>query len=192
MGPSVRLRSVALLLAGAYAVHTLRYLLAYGPESHAELLAQGHGYLGAAPLALTVLLAAAVGQLVLRVARGGGSHGPKRSWRSVWAVCATSLLAIFAAQELVEGWLAAGHPDGLAALLAHGGWLAAPLSAAVGLLVALLHRGAAAVLATSPPRAPRPRVRAGRELVVWSLPDLGVSRIPGPWLGGRGPPALAG
>jgi hypothetical protein len=192
MQPNVRLRSAAVLLAGAYAVHTLRYALTYRTAANSELLAQGHGYLGAAPVALTVVLAAAVGELVLRVARGGGGRGPASSLRRVWGVCATALLAIFVAQELAEGWLATGHPDGLAAVFAHGGWLAGPLSAAVGLLVALLHRGAAAALAASRGRVPRPRVRALSVVLASCLTGVGVSRVPGPWLGGRGPPAHAG
>src|SRR3954468_20776113 len=77
---SARLRSVAALLAGAYVVHTLRYMLAFGSGAGGEMLAQGHGYLAAAPPVLTVLLAAAVGGLVLRLApgaegAGGGSRG---------------------------------------------------------------------------------------------------------------------
>jgi len=180
------------LLAGAYVVHTLRYVLAFGSGAGGELLAQGHGYLAAAPPVLTVLLAAAVGGLVLRLAAGAEGRAAEPSVGRVWGVSATALLAMFVAQESAEGWLATGHQHGWAAVFAHGGWLAAPLAASVGLLVALLHRGAAAALAAPRARAPRPRTRPVVALVVWCLPGPGVWRVEGPWLGGRGPPAPAG
>jgi len=192
MGSIVRLRSVVALLAGAYAVHTLRYAFAYGGGAHGALHAQGHAYLAAAPVLLTMLLAAALAGLVLRVAEGARDRGLEMSLGRGWGVSAAALLAIFTAQELTEGWLAAGHPAGWAAVFAHGGWLAAPLSAGVGLLVALAHRGASAVLAASPGRVPRPRLRFTVALGVWAAPGRRVSRATGPWLGGRGPRALAG
>jgi hypothetical protein len=188
----VRLWSVAVLAACAYAVHSLRYILAYGPTAHSELLAQGHGYLTAAPAVLTALLAAALGQLVRRVARGGGQDAAPASLRRLWWVSAVALLAIFVVQELAEGSLAANHPAGLAAVSAEGGWLALPLSAAGGLLVAMLHRGAEAAVAAAPGTAPAPRARPAFAAPVWSRPCARVSRVPGPWLGGRGPPAPAG
>ncbi len=60
MGPALRLRSVALLPASAYAAHSLRYGLAYGASAPVQLRAQGHAYLAVAPVALAALLAAAV------------------------------------------------------------------------------------------------------------------------------------
>jgi hypothetical protein len=192
MGWTVRLRSVALLLGGAYAVHTLRYALAYGGDAHGALRAQGHAYLAAAPLLLTVLLAVALAALVLRVAGGARERRREASLWRLWGVSAVALLAIFVVQELAEGWLAADHPAGWAAVVAHGGWLAALLSIGMGLLVALAHRGAAVVLAASRGRVPRPRAWSAVALVVWAVPGVRVARVPGPWLGGRGPPALAG
>jgi hypothetical protein len=192
MRPIVRLRSVALLLAGAYALHSLRYLVAYGEGAGHALRAQGHAYLGVAPAALTLLLAAALGELLARVARGGGTCEPETSLRRLWAVSVAALIAIFVAQELAEGWLSAGRPDGLAAVAAGGGWIAGPLSVGVGLLVALLHRGATAALAAKPARLELPRPRPVAELRRCCRTGVAVSRVPGPWLGGRGPPAFAG
>ena len=142
-------------------------------------------------MVLTVLLAVALAGLVLRVADGTDAQAREASLCRRWGVSAAALLAIFA-QELAEGWLAANHPAGWAAVVAHGGWLAAPLSVGVGLLVALAHRGAAAALVASRGQVPRPRVRLAVSLVLWVGAGLRVSRVPGPWLGGRGPPALAG
>jgi hypothetical protein len=193
MRPVAGLRSVVVLAACAYAVHSLRYLLAYGANADSAQLAQGHGYLTAAPVALTALLAVAAGQLVLRIARGGGgARGAPAPLGRLWWIAATALLAIFTVQELTEGWLAAGHPGGVAAIFANGGWLAVPLSAAGGLLVALLHRGAEAALAAAHGTAPSPTPRPPLAPAVWCRPHAAVSRVPGPWLGGRGPPALAG
>jgi hypothetical protein len=193
MRPIVRLRSVALLLAGAYALHSLRYLVAFGEGAGHALRGQGHAYLDVAPAALTLLLAAALGELLARIARGGGTTSePETSLRRLWAVSVAALMGIFVAQELAEGWLSAGRPDGLAAVAANGGWIAGPLSVGVGLLVALLHRGATAALAAKPARLELPRPHPLAELRRWWRTGVVVSRVPGPWLGGRGPPAFAG
>jgi hypothetical protein len=192
MRPIVRLRSVALLLAGAYALHSLRYLVAYGEGAGHDLRTQGHAYLDVAPAALALLLAAALGELLARVARGGGTCEPETSLRRLWAVSVAALMGIFVAQELAEGWLSAGRPDGLAAVAADGGWIAGPLSVGVGLLVTLLHRGATAALAAKPARLQLPRPRPFAELRLCCRTGVVVSRVPGPWLGGRGPPAFAG
>jgi flagellar motor switch protein FliN/FliY len=75
-----RFRSVSLLLAGAYAVHTLRYALAYGHGAPTQLLRQGHGYLLAAPYTLTFALALAASQLLLRAAAGAGVPAIFAGW----------------------------------------------------------------------------------------------------------------
>ena len=54
-------------------------------------------------------------------------------------------MAVFIAQETVEGMLAAAHPAGVAAVLGHGGWIAAPIALAVGRVVAYLLGGLDAV-----------------------------------------------
>jgi hypothetical protein len=62
----------------------------------------------------------------------------------------------------------------------------------VGLFVALLHRGATAALAAKPARLELPPPRPLPELRLYCRTGVAVSRVPGPWLGGRGPPAFAG
>ena len=186
------MRYLALLLAGAYTVHTLRYVLAYGAAAHHELIEQGHEYLRPAPLALTLLLAAAVAELLLRLARGGAVAGRRTSVRTAWAIAAGALLAIYGVQELAEGWLASGHAHGVDAVGAERGWLAVPLAAAVGLAIALLSRVAAATLEAPPARLRVPRARPRTTVLLWGPPLLTVARGERVRLGGRDPPVPAG
>jgi hypothetical protein len=190
----VRLRSVSLLLAGTYAVHTLRYALAFGRDAPREVLRQGHGYLVVAPYVVTVVLAAAVSQLLLQAARGAGAAdaGCARSLVRAWGVFAVALLGMFVLQESLEGALAAGHPGGVAGVLGDGGWLAVPLSAAVGLVLALLQRGARKLLVGAARRLRAPRLRPPRVLVWFPLSGLRSQRVAGSWVRGRAPPVLAG
>ena len=146
-------------------MHQLRYLLGYGDHSHEELGAQGHGYLALlAPVlavALVALLADFAARLVGARAAAVARPRPTAGFARSWALASACVLAAYAAQELVEGAVAAGHPAGAAALASHGGWVALPLAAAIGLALALIGRGAegALALAAEPaPRAARPRV----------------------------------
>ena len=130
------LRLAGLLSLGALGVHQLRYLIAYGHHARAELTAPSHGYL--VPLAplLVGIVVVVLAELVSRAARGGA---PAPRLRPLWAGSALTLIAVYCAQELIEG-----SPP-----LAHGGWVAAPLAAIVGLAIGLIMRGA-----TRPARAP--------------------------------------
>ena len=66
--------------------------------------------------------------------------------------------------------MATGHPAGLAALFAGGGWIAVPLALAIGTLAALLVRAlegverAIAVIHAERPRRSRPPAVRGRAL----------------------------
>src|ERR671936_2612673 len=132
-----RLRTGATLAACAYAVHSLRYALAYGSHAGAELQRQGHAYLGAAPVLLTALLALGAGELIRAAARGDRHAGAPAPLLRVWALAAVALVGIFGIQELLEGMVAAGHASGLQAVGGGGGWLPAPLSGGFGVLFAL-------------------------------------------------------
>jgi hypothetical protein len=171
-------------------VHSLRYALAYGSHAGAELQRQGHAYLGAAPVLLTALLALGAGELIRAAARGDRHAGAPAPLLRVWALAAVALVGIFGIQELLEGMVAAGHASGLQAVVGGGGWLAAPLSVAFGLLFAVLGRAAHAVLAGTRLRlaAPLPAGPARS----WSC-SIDAAPI-GARLSarGRGPPALAG
>lgn len=135
------MRRIGLLVLAALGVHQLRYLIAYGSDSAGALDRQGHGYLTAllpdlVGIATVLIVATLAATAISRSARSRrGPHGPP-----AWLLCSISILAIFALQELAEGFAASGHPAGLAALFANGGWVAAPLAALFGALVALALR----------------------------------------------------
>src|SRR3954468_21430731 len=118
---ALRLRSCALLAAGALGLHQLRYSLAYAGDAGPALRAQGHAYLGP-------LTAAVVGALILALALGlrrlaaGRPAGGSGSLAGLWLAASGALLAVYAVQESIEGALAPGHPSGIAALTAHAGW----------------------------------------------------------------------
>ncbi len=187
-----RLRAGALLLAAAFALHQLRFLLAYhGGASH-ELGRQGHDYLALllplVPAAL-VLGALSLASALSAAGRGTAAECSPPRTRTLWAGASATLLVLYTAQESVEGVAASGHPAGLSGLVGHGGWIAVPLALALGLLVALLLRGAAAAVARVSARA---RGRAPRR------PARSLPRPPRAWrprlgllarhLAGRGPP----
>jgi len=129
------LRNSASIALGAMVVHQLRYLVGYGDGAGAALGAQGHAYLATILPALIVL---AVSSLVGTVVAGALSAPGTTRRRAGWAFCTVTLLVLFGIQETVEGALATGHPDGLGAAFGHGGWIAVPISIAVGGLVSLL------------------------------------------------------
>ena len=184
-----RFRLAALLAAGALAVHELRYALAYGDHAGREAAAQGHAYLSL--LVPVVVLAAlfAAASALRRLAVDPASGGRPHRFARLWLGCAVVLAAAFCGQELAEGWLAAGHPAGVAGVLEHGGWIGLATAPVVGALIALALRGARAAV--------EPRAAAAR----WH-PRLAPVAAPGPpsdvfrpspdplarFLAGRGPP----
>lgn len=138
-----RVRAAALMPAAVLTVHQLRYQLAYGGHADSELASQGHSYLSTlAPLA-AMLVAIAAGVFIAGLARAHreGETGERgRPFLLVWLLAATTLLGIYAGQELVEGLLAPGHPGGLHGVFGDGGLWAVPLAVAFGAIVALALR----------------------------------------------------
>lgn len=186
------LRYAALVSAGALALHELRYRVGYGHEADAAVAEQGHGYLSLAALGSALLAVAAACAFALAFARNRRQAGSPRSFASSWLSASGALAGVYVIQELAEGALAGGHPDGLAGLVAHGGWSAFLFAAALGALVALALRGAheaLALVAVAParmPRRPRPPLGFG-----WPPSRLAGAR-PSPLslhLAGRAPPA---
>jgi hypothetical protein len=190
-----RLAPLALVPAAAFAVHQLRYWLAYGAHAGAVLQRQGHEYLHSLAPWLVLLLALAAGGFLRALGRAFGGHCSLRrytaSFAVLWLACAACLVAIYATQELLEGVLAIGHPAGLAGAFGYGGWWAVPASVCVGLVLAALMHGARWVLRTTADRHARPRTTRLR-----SAPRFRSSRdvlVPRPapvaagW-SGRGPP----
>ncbi|HEY2716634.1 MAG TPA: hypothetical protein VGI73_10500 [Solirubrobacterales bacterium] len=166
-----RIRAAALMPAAVLTVHQLRYQLAFGGHTDAKLASQGHAYLGTvAPLAaMLVAIGAGVFLAGLARARREGEAGERgRPFVAVWLLAAAALVGIYAAQELAEGMLAAGHPGGLHGVFGDGGIWALPLSLAFGAVVALALRAADAAKRWAAGLAerdePPARIRARRPL----------------------------
>jgi hypothetical protein len=194
-----RIRAGALIAIGALGVHDLRYLLTYHGHADQELALQGHAYLRfATPLiaGLVVLAAAAFATRLMRAYASGDGDEPRvlPTTSRIWALASGLLLSVYSTQEWMEGLLASGHPGGIAAPFSHGGWLALPLAIVIGLLIALLLRGAAAAIAVAASKG-RARLRPATPAQlpssvarsVWSVPPRGaLARRLAP----RAPPAL--
>ena len=145
---ALRLRAGALLGLGALSVHELRYLVGYGQDAGRALSAHGHSYLTLATTLVVLGCILALGVFLAAIARGDGNRRGRRSKLLPVAVSAAlALIAIYSVQELLEGLVASGHPSGVAGVWGAGGWSAAPIASAIGVVIALLLRGAEAVLA---------------------------------------------
>lgn len=184
------LRATALLGAGSFAVHQARYALGYRGDASDALAAQGHSYLVLlGPLLVGALLPVVAG-LVHRAARGTAAPLPR--FAVLWAAFAAGILFVYCVQESVEGALSSGHPAGVAAVLAHGGWIALPLSLVAGLVIALVLRGARAAGGLAPPRRPwRPPLPVAPRLVRAAARPTGERAAVQFTRGARGPPLLS-
>jgi hypothetical protein len=140
-------RAAALLAAGAYAVHELRYAIAFGEDAPHMLAEHGHSYMSAVVPLIGLLLALGLGSWVAALARAHrdkvGEAEPRRL-SSAWLAATASLIGIYVLQETLEGLLSPGHASAAAAVLGSGGWLAGPLALLFGAVIALLLRGARA------------------------------------------------
>jgi hypothetical protein len=141
-----RLAPLALMPPAAFAVHQLRYWLAFGGHAGLFLNRQGHLYLHSLAPWLAVAVAIAVGGFLQALGRAlGGQRSLSRytlSFTALWLTCAAALVAIYASQELLEGVLATGHPAGLVGVFGYGGWWSVPAALAVGLVLAAAFHGA--------------------------------------------------
>ena len=145
---ALRLRAGALLGLGALSVHELRYLVGYGQGAGRALSAHGHSYLTLATTLVVLGCILALGVFLAAIARGDGAGSRRGSTLVRVSVCAAvALIAIYSFQELLEGLVAGGHPSGVAGVWGAGGWSAVPIASAIGVVIALLLRGAEAVLA---------------------------------------------
>lgn len=140
-------RAAALLAAGAYAVHELRYAIAFGDHAPHVLEEHGHSHMSLVAPVIGLALALGLGSWVAALARAHRDRvgePERRPFSSAWLAAAGSLVSIYGLQETLEGLLAPGHPSGLAAVFGGGGWIAAPIALLVGAAIALLLRGARA------------------------------------------------
>ncbi len=162
----------ALVPAAALAVHQLRYWLAFGSNTTAELRAQGHSYLHSLVPWIVLLIAISAGVFLRALGRalGGRCSLPRYtlSFAALWLVCAACLVGIYVSQEFLEGLFATGHPGGLIGIFGYGGWWSVPAALAVGLVLAAMFHGARWVLREvaerrrRPVGSPRRRVSAAR------------------------------
>jgi hypothetical protein len=155
----------AVVPVAAFAVHQLRYLLAYGGAAGAELQRQGHSYLHSLVPWIVLLLGLAVGGFLVGLGRAmAGQRSLPRyglSLVGLWLTCALCLVVIYVSQEFLEGLFATGHPAGLAGIFGYGGWWAVPAASCVGLVLAALFHGARWVLEeVAARRGPAPGVRS--------------------------------
>jgi hypothetical protein len=185
------LRLAALMGAGTFAVHQLRFAISYDHGAGAAQAMAGHGYLVPAGAVLAGLLLLALAAALARVARGAADDHAPRFWR-LWPGASAGLFAVYCVQESIEASLTIGQPASVPGVLEHGGWVALPLSVVVGLAVALIMRGAAAATALVAARRPPWRAPA---------PDAPVQAVLPPWtprstdgtalhLAARGPPGF--
>jgi hypothetical protein len=189
---------VALLPPAAFAVHQLRYMLAFGGHAGVELQRTGHSYLHSVVPWLVVLLALATGGFLRALGRAfAGQTSAARfslSLTALWMACSAALVAIFVCQEFLEGLFATGHPAGLAGVFGYGGWWSIPAAVCVGLVVATLMHGARWLVREVERRRARPYLAAiGMELPVARPREVLLVR-PAPLVSGwsgRGPPTSA-
>jgi hypothetical protein len=185
-------RNASLLVLGALAVHQLRYWIAFGNDAAAVMHREGHGYLAMAAPVLVALAAATVAAALLAAALSPQRRQARPGTLAAASLYALALFTVFGAQELTEGFLAAGHPRGLAGVVGGGAWIALPLSLAIGLasaaLARLLDRAEAALGEStgrrSPPRAAvrtAPPRTVVRRAPLASMPlAFGLARRPPP------------
>jgi len=186
---------VALLPPAAFAVHQLRYWLAYGSHAGVVLQRTGHSYLHSVVPWLVLVIALMVGGFLRALGRAcsGQTSAPRFtiSFAGLWLACSAALVAIFACQEFLEGLFVWGHPAGLVGIFGFGGWWSIPAAVCIGLVLAAVFHGARWVLREVADRYARKRLVGSRRLVLVSRPqDVLVARLAplaGGW-SGRGPP----
>jgi hypothetical protein len=184
------LRAVALVAAGAFALHELSYVLAAG-----GLGAHAHSYLPLAAGLVTVLMllaCASFARTLVRALRGIDDGGAPPRLRVLWPLVAGALLAVFSLQEWVESWVTPGHPVGLEHVAAHIGLGGIAIAATLGGLIALLLRGARSAVAAIAGRRRTPRLRRA-PLRTPALRPVFLSRfdVLAGNLAGRAPPATS-
>lgn len=134
------------------ASHDLIYLVQVGPgrELTHALRTAGHGYWGAASLALVLVGLAATVVIGLRMrtlrrraaALGVGAIRDHRSsyparWLSTWVRLLVLVAGLFVVQESVEHFIAHGHVVGIGAVVGPESPLALPVMAAIAAIAAL-------------------------------------------------------
>jgi hypothetical protein len=187
---------VALLPPAAFAVHQLRYVLAYRSGAALELQRTGHSYLHSLVPWMVLLLGLTAGWFLRALGRALSRQTSAArftlSFTGLWSACTGALVGIFVCQELVEGMFAAGHPAGLIGVFGYGGWWALPAALCVGLVLAAVFHGARWVIDEVVRRCGDRPADSQRRTPAPLRPRDAVVRAPAPLLAGwssRGPPA---
>ncbi len=190
-----RVAPLALMPAAAFAVHQLRYWLAFGSRAGVELQRQGHSYLHSLVPWIVFLIALAIGVFLRALSRAfaGQRSAASRtvSFTALWLLCTASLVVIYVSQEFLEGLFATGHPGGLVGVFGFGGGWSVPAAAAVGLVLTAVFYSARRVLQEVSARFGRDRaLLPALPAETWRPRDLVVSRLAPLVSGwsGRGPP----
>ena len=200
-------RAAALMPAAVLTVHQARFMLAFGGSSGEELEKEGHQYLSALAAPIAMSLAIVVGLFFARLAsawRDGAGEGDARrravsdpasrhGFLHLALLIAASLLVLYSCQELLEGMLSNGHPEGFDGVFGDGGWWAVPLSLLFGLAIAAALRGARAAIRWVVSRRRRPRISHERPAAAPRPRRLALPRLV-PLAGaaaGRAPPLVA-
>ena len=181
--------------AAALAVHQLRYWLAFGSHTGAQLQAQGHSYLHSVAPWIVLLLAISAGAFLRALGRALGGHRSLSSYTvsfaGLWLACSACLVAIYVSQEFLEGLFATGHPSGLVGIFGYGGWWSIPAALAVALVLAAVFHGARWTLDEVARRygtpAPARDVRAAPVRCPRLVPAPRLAPLAAGW-SGRGPP----
>lgn len=141
---------MALVPASAFAVHQLRFVLAFGGRAGLELQRTGHSYLHSLVPWIVLMIGIAVGAFLWGLGRALGSQRSAArftlSFAALWVVCSACLVAIYITQEFLEGVFATGHPAGLVGIFGYGGWWSILAALCVGLVLAAVFHGARWVL----------------------------------------------
>lgn len=172
-------------------MHQLRYVAAHGGDAQHALDRSGHEYLAMVEPLIGLAIAFLVGHLLWRALAGNRGRRAVRR-RELIVQFAVALVTVFAAQELLEGQLAAGHASGLEGVFGSGGWLAVPL--------AILTACGLTMLVDVSERMPESGLLTARAVLVTGVPALRHVPIVAPrlrrlpplasHLAGRAPPAL--
>jgi hypothetical protein len=184
-----------LVPVAAFAVHQLRFLLAFGSGAGAELRETGHSYLHSVVPWIMLLVGLSVGTFLWSLGQSAaGKRSASRrghSFLNLWLVCASCLLAIYCTQEFLEGLFATGHPTGIEGIFGFGGLWAIPSATGIGLVLATVMHGASWTLAQVSSRCGRLREAPARRVPSVERPSEVVRTCAEPLVrgwSGRGPP----
>lgn len=190
-----RVAPVAMMPPAAFAVHQLRYVLAFGAGAGAELQRTGHSYLHSVVPWVVALVALVAGGFLVSLGRAFSSQRSAArytfSFAGLWLVCSVALVAVYACQELLEGALLIGHPPGLEGVFGYGGWWSVPVAVCVGLVLAAVFHGARWVLREVAERRSRPATPRVAAPLALRRPRPSLVPSPVPLASGwsdRGPP----